>query len=100
MKPFEEASVVKRLPLAGYGEVVLVDCKTAMCREPDSNVFLLNGKGDVVWQIEPGVRSHGAIGYSDVYLGSGGELMVYSRNGVEYVIDQSSGRILSKELIR
>lgn len=100
MNKFEPASVKKRLPLAGIGDAVLIDCNIAICGEPARNVFLLNTDGDAVWQIETGFSSHGVVGYSDIYFGPNNELMAYSSNGVEYEIDPASGHILGKELIR
>ncbi len=100
MKVFEENSIKKRIALSESREVVLIDCKLATQCEPSQNLFCLTAKGDVLWQIQPSVISHGVIGYSDVLLGQNGELLAYSANGVEYTIEENSGKILSKDLIR
>ena len=100
MKKFEIASIKKSIPMQGIGSVVLIDCKMAPHCENDSNVFLLGLAGEVIWQIEPSLSSHGVIGYSDVCVGSNNKLLAYSSNGIEYEIEPTSGRILSKELIR
>jgi hypothetical protein len=96
----------KRLPLGDKGEVVLIDSKKFVSSQAAEkwdaarNLFLVNGIGQIVWQAEAAVTSHGAVGYSDVYLGASGEILAYSSNGIEYNIDDLTGRILDKELIR
>jgi hypothetical protein len=100
MTRFEHASVKRRLSLADLGEVVLIDCKIATNCDSARNVFLLNPEGDVLWQIETGGSFHGVIGYSDIYFDPNNKLMAYSRDGIEYEIDPTSGRVLGKELIR
>jgi hypothetical protein len=95
-----------RVSLGAAGDVVLVDSKDLVSAvsgkqwNPNRNVFLLSGNGQVVWEVESGMQSHGVQGFENVYLGPNGELMAYSANGVEYVLDAKTGRILSKELVR
>lgn len=100
MSRFEPDSVVSKLPLVGIGDAVLIDCNIAKNCDPARNVFLLNSNGDVLWQIEAGVSSHGVIGYSAIYLDPNNVFMAYSSNGFEYEIDAKTGRILGKDLIR
>lgn len=78
----------------------MIDHKAAALQEPERNVFFLNAQDEIIWQIDPSVISHDAIGCSDVYLDPDGELMGYGSNGIEYMIDLESGHILDKELIR
>ena len=89
------ASITKRVSLSN-GDVVLVDDTNDLAR----NIFLLDRTGEVIWQIEPATMSHGVVGFSDLYLGTNSELLAYSSNGIEYIIDNATGKILNKELIR
>jgi hypothetical protein len=100
MISFEASSVTKRLTLDGRGDVVLVDSKAAKNWEPGRNVFLVDKDGQVLWQIESGVQSHGVVGFSNVYLGKSNELLTYGSNGIEYTVDGATGRILGQELVR
>lgn len=96
----------KSVLLGGKGEVVLIDSKDLISSQPDANldvarnIFLVKNGDQVEWQVEAPVKSHGAVGYSDLYIGANGELFRYSSNGIEYNIDAATGRILSKDLIR
>lgn len=92
-----EGSAVQSCRLASGMTAQLV--KREDC-DPARNVYLTDPEGLVVWQIEPATGSHGSVGYSGLRVGQGGELLAYSSNGIEYEIDHSSGRILSKELVR
>ena len=106
MIAIDQLPAKKRLPLGDEGEVVLIDAnemgssRMTGSLEPERNVFLVNSKGQIVWQIEASVKSHGAVGYSDVYLGEDDSLLAYSSNGIEYSIDKVTGCVLGKELIR
>lgn len=106
MMAIDQLPAKKRLPLGEEGEIVLIDTnEVGLSRmtgplEPERNVFLVNSKGQIVWQIEAAVKSHGAVGYSDVYLGESNNLLAYSSNGIEYSIDKVTGCVLGKELIR
>lgn len=106
MITFEKLPTKKRLPLGDKGEVVLIDSKDLMSTHASEiwdatrNIFLVKGGSQIVWQAEAAAKSHRAIGYSDVYLGKIGEILAYSSNGIEYSIDDLTGRILGKELIR
>ena len=106
MIAFDKLPTKKRLPLGDKGEVVLIDSKDLMSSQEDGkwdatrNIFLVKGGDQIVWQTEAAIKSHGAVGYSDVHFGKNGELLAYSSNGIEYSIDDLTGRILGKELIR
>jgi len=96
----EERSIKKRIALSGSREVVLVDSNSSEKCDLSRNLFCLSETGTVLWQVQSGVASHGVDSYSDVYIGENGELFAYSANGIEYTIDEYSGDILSRELIR
>ena len=106
MITLDKLPIKKRLPLGDKGEVVLIESKELMSSQAAGkwdatrNVFLVKGGDQIVWQAEAAAKSHGAVGYSDVYLGKKGELLAYSSNGIEYSIDDLTGRILGKDLIR
>ena len=106
MISFDKAKVKKFLSLGERGDLVLVDNKGLVTTEEMAkwdatrNIFLVKAGTKVVWQADPAVKSHGVIGYSDVYLGKNGELLAYSSNGIEYIIDDVTGHIINKELIR
>ena len=90
----------KSIPLGNRGEVVLLDPSSATSFDPARNIVLINDRNQVVWQVEAAVSSHGAVGYSDVYVSENRELLAYGSNGIEYAIDQATGRIVSRDLIR
>jgi hypothetical protein len=103
MNAFDQLPIRKRVTLGDKGEVILIDARHLSADtnwDPARNIFLVKDGNEIVWQAEAAVQSHGAVGYSDVYLGKDGQLLAYSSNGVEYVIEESTGRILGKELIR
>lgn len=106
MIAIDKMLVKKRLSLDDDGEVILIDTNDLGSRgisessDPERNIVLVNGNGQIVWQIEAAVKSHGAVGYSDVYLGESDDLLAYSSNGIEYSIDKKTGRVLGRELIR
>jgi len=93
-------SVLKRLAISGLGELLLVDSLTTPVPEPERNVFLVGNDGEMLWQIEPAVQSHGVVGFSNVYFGKNNELLAYSSNGIEYTLDRETGKILDKDLVR
>jgi hypothetical protein len=100
MKLSESTSVTKRLSLDDLGEVVLVNGSAVASEERGRNVFLVGNDGQVLWQIEPPVQSHGVVCFENIYFGRNGELLAYSSNGIEYILDRATGRILDKELVR
>lgn len=106
MIALDHLPIKKRLPLGDKGEVVLIDCKDLMSSQMNNaldasrNIFLVKDSDQIVWQVEGAVKSHGVVGYSDVYLGKNGELLAYSSNGIEYSIDDVTGHIMGKDLIR
>lgn len=64
------------------------------------NIYLIDKDNRVLWQAEAATLSHGVVGFSNVCLGQGNELLAYSANGIEYRIDVATGSILSKELVK
>jgi hypothetical protein len=81
MTQLKAASITKRITLTGHGEVVLVG--GADRTDPTRNIFLLDDKGQVIWQVELATDSHGAVGFSNLYLGKSNKLLAYSSNGIE-----------------
>lgn len=100
MVQFPEQVIRQRVSLQGLGEVLLVEAAYGACSDSSRNIFLVDQGGRVLWQVQSAVRSHDVAGYSNLHLNEQGELLAYSANGIEYLIDQASGNILRKELIR
>jgi|GEM_PF-5496688 len=96
-----ESHIKQRISIDSvYGDVVLIDSKK--CTEIDArkNIYLINSDSKIVWQVESCFESRGLSSYTGIYLGDDGRLMAYSSNGIEYVLDKVSGKIIGKELIR
>ena|SRR5690606_18473671 len=100
MTELPDAHIKMLVEIPNLGNAVLVDSNVSTSIEAARNIFLLNEKNNILWQIEPATLSHGVTGYSAIYLGKDNQLFAYSSNGFEYNIDVSNGKIIGKELIR
>ena len=66
----------------------------------DSNVYCYDFNGELKWQIPPADKLHFTNYYTSIYLSNDNELQAYSKNGVEYTLNERNGSILKKELIK
>jgi hypothetical protein len=94
---FTAPASINEVLIKGRNIIVLV---TSTQITGDRNVYCYEFNGNLKWQIENPDNIHSTNYYTSIYLSSNNELQAYSKNGVEYTLNECKGTILKKELIK
>jgi hypothetical protein len=94
---FTAPALINEFLIKGRNIIVLVS-RTQITG--DRNVYCYEFNGNLKWQIENPDNIHSTNYYTSIYLSSNNELQAYSKNGVEYTLNEYNGTILKKELIK
>ena len=74
--------------------------RTKLDRTPPANVFLLDAKGKILWQIAEFIFAHSPQFYSNIWLDDSGNLMAGVPKGYDCHIDIKTGKILSSKFTK
>lgn len=66
----------------------------------DRNVYCYGLNGNLLWQVDQPDEIHISNYFTSIYFSSNNELKAFSKNGVEYTLDNENGNILKSELIK
>ena len=68
----------------------------------NGNIVSLDFQGKILWKLEPCCMHKNGMNckYISIYLDSDSQLCAYNGNGVEVIVDQDTGKILSSDLIK
>ena len=64
------------------------------------NIYCYNFNGQLKWQVENPDKIYPTNYYTSIYFSDDNKLQAYSKNGVEYTLNEEDGIILKKELIK
>lgn len=96
--------VKKSLSLSDGGSVVLVDMmgvpKTTPHDEVNRNIFCVDEKGNVRWQVETVAEPAERVPYTNIYFDEKGGLFAYCWDGGEYAIDVDNGKVKIGDLLK
>ena len=97
--PFEDVGMSIDLP--GNGKIVLVDWER-LRDEPSQqrNVFRLDERGEIVWQVGDYKPMPGRSTFTNIYFDEHGNLLGYNFDGGEYEIDVETGAVGPSRLMK
>lgn len=97
-------NVKKSLPLSDGSSVVLIDMmgapKTSSSDEINRNIFCVDEKGRVRWQVETVAEPTERFPYTNIYFDEKERLLAYCWDGGEYEIDVHSGKVKIGDLLK
>ncbi|MBI5396094.1 MAG: hypothetical protein HZA91_12430 [Verrucomicrobia bacterium] len=97
-------TIITSLPLDIGGMILVVDLSKekmiASEKELQRNVYRVDDTGNVVWRVAEYNGVPGLSRFTNVYLGSDGELRGYNFDGAEYEINIRDGLIKSSRLLK
>ena len=104
MKFKELEKTIKALTLPDGSKIVLLDmlaaAKITPIEDVNRNVFKLDQKGQIIWQISTPVGIYERTPYTNVYLDSTGKLKAYCWDGMEYEIDIDTGEVQAVQFLK
>ncbi len=68
--------------------------------DDNRNVFLIDRRGKILWQIEAFMFGEEPTFYTNIWISEKGNLMAFNRKGYECTIDKETGKILETEFTK
>lgn len=94
---FKAKGLIEKYLVMPNGIVILTDNSNS---KEMQNVYYYDFNGELKWQIPSADELHFNNCYTSIYLSRDNELQAYSKNGVEYTLNEKDGSIIKKELIK
>ena len=96
-EPFLELpSAVNKILVLDNALVILLNYSIVI---GNRNVFCYGFSKELKWQVPPPEEFHDQNDFTGIYINDNA-LYAYNRNGVEYLLDKESGKILFSQLIK
>lgn len=94
---FTAKGLIKDHLLITDGIVVLIGGSETI---EEQNIYCYDFDGRLKWHVANPDKIYPTNYYTSIYLSDDNALQAYSKNGVEYTLNEEDGSILKKELIK